>query len=104
MGKVDVQIVNPPSPDGEIYIRDICRWGRKSREGMIWPQTSLAYLAAMVPEDMTPVNTFRLVLNHYFGVDLDLLPNDSYFSSYARLYDLHNVTKHITAQHGATGN
>lgn len=53
MGKVDVQIVNPPSPDGEIYIRDICRWGRKSREGMIWPQTSLAYLAAMVPEDMT---------------------------------------------------
>jgi radical SAM superfamily enzyme YgiQ (UPF0313 family) len=53
MNKVSIQIVNPPSPDGEIYIRDICRWGRKSREGMIWPQTSLAYLAAMVPEDMT---------------------------------------------------
>ena len=45
---VDVLIVNPPSPDGHIYIRDICRWGRKSREKMIWPQTSLAYLAAMV--------------------------------------------------------
>lgn len=50
---VDVLIVNPPSPDGHIYIRDMCRWGRKSREKMIWPQSSLAYLAAVVPEDMT---------------------------------------------------
>ena len=49
----DVLIVNPPSPDGHIYIRDMCRWGRKSREKMIWPQSSLAYLAAMVPDDMT---------------------------------------------------
>ncbi len=49
----DVLIVNPPSPDGHIYIRDVCRWGRKSREKMIWPQTSLAYIAAMVPQHMT---------------------------------------------------
>lgn len=50
---VDVLICNPPSPDGHIYIRDMCRWGRRSRERMIWPQTSLAYLAAMVPDDMS---------------------------------------------------
>src|SRR5713226_3927725 len=49
----DVLIVNPPSPDGHVYIRDMCRWGRKSREKMVWPQTSLAYLAAMVPEGMS---------------------------------------------------
>lgn len=49
----DVLIVNPPSPDGHIYIRDACRWGRKSRERMIWPQTTLAYLAAMVPQGMS---------------------------------------------------
>ena len=49
----DVLIVNPPSPDGHIYIRDMCRWGRKSREKMIWPQSSLAYLAAVVPDDMS---------------------------------------------------
>jgi radical SAM superfamily enzyme YgiQ (UPF0313 family) len=46
----DVLIVNPPSPDGHVYIRDMCRWGRKSREKMVWPQSSLAYLAAMVPD------------------------------------------------------
>jgi len=49
----DVLIVNPPSPDGHVYIRDMCRWGRKSREKMVWPQTSLAYIAAMVPDDMS---------------------------------------------------
>ena len=49
----DVLIVNPPSPDGHVYIRDMCRWGRKSREKMVWPQTSLAYLAAMVPDGMS---------------------------------------------------
>ena len=45
--KPDVLFVNPPSPDGCIYIRDINRSGRRSRERTIWPQTSLAYLAAV---------------------------------------------------------
>ncbi|MEM2956219.1 MAG: radical SAM protein [Candidatus Pacearchaeota archaeon] len=45
---IDILFVNPPSPNDDIYIRDICRVGRKSRENMIWPQTSLAQLAAMV--------------------------------------------------------
>ncbi len=45
--KCEVLFVNPPSPDGYIYIRDINRSGRRSRERTIWPQTSLAYLAAI---------------------------------------------------------
>ena len=45
---VDVLFVNPPSPDGEVFIRDLCRVGRRSREKMIWPQTALAGMAAMV--------------------------------------------------------
>lgn len=45
---IDVLFVNPPSPDGYIYIRDINRSGRRSKEREIWPQTSLAYLAAMI--------------------------------------------------------
>jgi radical SAM superfamily enzyme YgiQ (UPF0313 family) len=47
---VDVLFVNPPSPDGEVFIRDIHRVGRRSREKMIWPQTELAGLAAVVDE------------------------------------------------------
>ena len=45
---VDVVLVNPPSPDGHLYIRDVCRRTRKSREGMLWPQLCLAYPAAIL--------------------------------------------------------
>jgi len=48
---VDVLLVNPPAPDGDIWIRSQHRVGRRSREGMIWPQVSLAQLAAMVHPD-----------------------------------------------------
>src|SRR4051812_30346709 len=46
--KVDVLLVNPPSPDGAIWIRSQHRVGRRSRENMIWPQVSLAQLAALL--------------------------------------------------------
>jgi len=44
----DVLLLNPPSPDGGVFIRDLCRVGRRSQERIIWPQTSLAQLAAVV--------------------------------------------------------
>lgn len=47
---VDILFVNPPSPDGGIWIRSQHRVGRRSREGMIWPQVSLAQLAALFPD------------------------------------------------------
>jgi len=39
-------------------------------------------------ENITPVNTFRVILNHYFGGDLELLEDTSYFSVYNRPYEL----------------
>lgn len=50
-GTVDVMLVNPPAPDGGIWIRSQHRVGRRSRENMIWPQVSLAQLAAMLHPD-----------------------------------------------------
>lgn len=49
--KVDVLLVNPPSPDGGIWIRTQHRVGRRSRENMIWPQVSLAQMAALMAPD-----------------------------------------------------
>lgn len=46
--RVDVLLVNPPSPDGGIWIRSQHRVGRRSRENMIWPQVSLAQMAALL--------------------------------------------------------
>jgi hypothetical protein len=46
-------------------------------------------------ESITPVNTFRLIFNSYFGTDLELLADESYFSTYDCPYDLTNVTREI---------
>jgi len=48
---MNILFVNPPSPDNYIYIRDINRSGRRSKERTIWPQTSLAMMASVFPED-----------------------------------------------------
>jgi radical SAM superfamily enzyme YgiQ (UPF0313 family) len=47
---VDILFVNPPAPDGGIWIRSQHRVGRRSREGMIWPQVGLAQMAALFPD------------------------------------------------------
>ena len=52
-GGVDVMLVNPPAPDGGIWIRSQHRVGRRSRENMIWPQVSLAQMAALLAPDYT---------------------------------------------------
>ena len=56
-GSVDVLLVNPPSPDGGVWIRTQHRVGRRSREEMVWPQCSLAQLAAM----LHPEYTFEII-------------------------------------------
>ncbi|HBB36362.1 MAG TPA: radical SAM protein [Cyanobacteria bacterium UBA8803] len=49
--RVDIMLVNPPTPDGGIWIRTQHRVGRRSRENMVWPQVSLAQLAALLYPD-----------------------------------------------------
>jgi anaerobic magnesium-protoporphyrin IX monomethyl ester cyclase len=52
-GTVDVMLVNPPTPDGAIWIRSQHRVGRRSRENMIWPQVSLVQMAAILMPEYT---------------------------------------------------
>lgn len=50
----DLLLINPPAPKkGVFIIRDFNRSGRTSKEKIIWPQTSLAYLAAMTPKNVS---------------------------------------------------
>ena len=42
-----VLLLNPPSESGTIYMKELGRCGRKSVAGELWPQTGLAYLAAV---------------------------------------------------------
>jgi hypothetical protein len=43
-------------------------------------------------EEITPVNTFRVILNNYFGTDLALLEDRVLYSSYALPYQFTEVT------------
>jgi anaerobic magnesium-protoporphyrin IX monomethyl ester cyclase len=45
---VDIVLVNPPTPDGGYWIRTQHRVGRRTRENMVWPQVSLAQMAALL--------------------------------------------------------
>lgn len=45
---VDILLVNPPTPDGELWIRTQHRVGRRTRENMVWPQVSLAQMGALL--------------------------------------------------------
>ncbi|MCE7907830.1 MAG: radical SAM protein [Candidatus Omnitrophica bacterium COP1] len=42
-----ILFLNPPLPDGDIYMKELGRCGRRSVGGETWPQTGLAYLAAV---------------------------------------------------------
>jgi anaerobic magnesium-protoporphyrin IX monomethyl ester cyclase len=54
---VDVLLVNPPTPDGALWIRTQHRVGRRTRENMVWPQVSLAQMAAL----LHPVYKIKIV-------------------------------------------
>jgi radical SAM superfamily enzyme YgiQ (UPF0313 family) len=50
---VDIMLVNPPTPDGQLWIRTQHRVGRRTRENMVWPQVSLAQMAALLHDTYT---------------------------------------------------
>jgi len=43
-------------------------------------------------ESISPINTFRLIFNQYFGVQLPLLEDKHYFVNYKNLYKFYPVT------------
>lgn len=53
--------------------------------------------AGTIPGDITPVNSFRVVFNSYFRTDLEILPNESYYSTWLAPYDFIRVTEQITS-------
>jgi hypothetical protein len=52
-------------------------------------------------EVVTPVNVFRLVLNRYVGTDLEMLPDESYYSTSSHPYRFVRVTDKLETKVGA---
>jgi len=49
-------------------------------------------------DDMTPVNTFRVLFNRLFGTNYEHLKDESYFSPWRRPYKFINVTADVRSQ------
>ena len=45
--------------------------------------------------EISPVNSIRVIFNHYFGVNLDLLPDRSFYSTARFLYKFQDVTERV---------
>ena len=45
-----------------------------------------------IPEDISPVNSFRLIFNLYFGTNVGMLPNQQYFSPGSDIYQFQDVS------------
>jgi hypothetical protein len=75
----------------------------------LWERTSILS-AYYLPDDgtdllypgITPVNTFRLVLKHYFGADLDLLPDLAHYASFVHEPPVVDVTKRADSGNNCT--
>jgi hypothetical protein len=58
------------------------------------PETSTSQLY----DTISPVNSFRVVLNAFFQANLSLLPDENYYSTLREPFDFMNVTTLIEAQ------
>ena len=45
-----------------------------------------------IPEDLSPVNSFRYIFNEYFKTEIELLPNRQYFSTSKNFYQFTDIT------------
>ena len=48
-----------------------------------------------ISENVTPVNTFRIILNSYFGTDFTILDNKEFFSPWDNPYNFIDVTNKV---------
>jgi hypothetical protein len=48
-----------------------------------------------IPRSITPINSFRFILNLYFERDYDMLPEYSYYSTRGKPYRFLDVTGHL---------
>jgi hypothetical protein len=58
---------------------------------------------SQLPNDITSVNTFRIIFNHYFKTDFAILPNRYFFSFPKRSLDFQEVTDLVDLHKGQIG-
>lgn len=76
MNPKKIIFINPPTPEkGVLIIRDLDRSGRKTREKIIWPQTNLAYLAAIMKKEDFNVEIIDCIADRIYWEKLERIIN-----------------------------
>jgi hypothetical protein len=87
-------------PGSLLYVEDPEKSYLKERLGILnayyLPDTG----GAQLYDGITPVNTFRVVFNQYFGTDLELLRDEVYFATRSHPYEFIDVTDEVDAEVG----
>jgi hypothetical protein len=98
---VIIQADEGPHPEELVGNPDIYRWDQASDLDLKLKFAILnAYYLPTGSErlypSITPVNSFRVLLNEYFGLDMAVLPDRSFiFPDYQHLYEFTDVTRRV---------
>ncbi len=63
-----ILFLNPPFFSGDLYMKEVGRCGRRAVAGELWPQTGLAYLAAVALEEKCDVDLIDAMASRV-GID-----------------------------------
>jgi len=82
-------------PGSQLNLKDINQTNLQERFYILnayhLPDGGQADLSATI----TPINSYRLIFNHYFGTDYEYLPDESYFSTWANPTEFVNITEQV---------
>jgi hypothetical protein len=74
------------------WVKNYSPEGVSERNGILYAVYFPDHDYQTLYDTITPVNTFRLVFNKYFGENMELLPDRTYYTNYDAMYDFSDVT------------
>ncbi len=104
-GEGPVIILQADHGPASMFPANTDEWSESPRDEMILERMSIFNAYRLPPnnqEDLydkiSPVNSFRLILNKYFNTNYEFLNDESYYSTYARPDHFINVTNILNSQ------
>jgi hypothetical protein len=80
-------------PQSELWAYDIHQTDHRERMSILNAIYFWDRRYDQLSSDISPVNTFRVILNTYFGAQLPLLENRHYYSTWSRPYEFYNISE-----------
>jgi hypothetical protein len=81
-GKAIILLQGDHGPGSEWYVNSYEKTNLRER----FPILNAYYLPGdgekLLYPEITPVNSFRLIFKHYFNMDIELLPDESFYSTW----------------------